>query len=271
MLNSPSIFRTLACAAALVIGAAPGLSRAAAPIVLDDFSTPATQANLLTAAQDYDTTDTGTFAGEAGQIRSSYYYHYWPTITTATASTATLGVGGVSVAAAPGEIGELALGYGSYAQGGGENGKPLGLDLSHDDDLQVHFASLTGPVNLLVGFYTEVPGSDATYYWNGELNYSPAHPGGPVTVDILFKGRDQYQSSYPPVFSDPSQYDFAEVDGVDLIVDRAAQSDGNSYEITGLDFTTAPVPEPSQGALYLAAGAVLALVVRKRRAQKFAP
>jgi hypothetical protein len=275
MLNSPCIVRTPACAAGLVLvlvlGAAPRLSRAAAPIVLDNFSTPAMQANLLTDKQDYVTTDIGTFAGEVGQIRSGYYYHYWPTITTATGSAATLGVGGASVAAAQGEIGELALGYGSLAQGGGENGRPLGLDLSRHDDLQVQFADLGGPINLLVGFYTAVPGADATYYWNGEATYVPAHPGGPATVDILFKGRDQYQSGSPPVFSDPSLHDFAEVDGVVLIVDRAAQSDGNHYTITGLDFTTAPVPEPPQWAMSLAAAALLGLVARKHRARRLAP
>ena len=265
MLHPSRPARAFACAAAALLLSAPALSSAAAPLVLDDFSTAASQPDLLTDTQNFVTTDTGTFAGQPGQLRSGYYYHYWPTVTTATTSTATLGVGGVSVGAAPGEIGELALGYGNYALGGGSNGQPLALDLSHYDDFQVTFSGLSGPINLLVGFYTSVPGSSGDYYWNGEVNFVPTPAGGPATVDILFKGRDQYQSGSPPVFSDPAGYNFASVDGVVFIVDRAAQSDGNSYRITNLSFTTAPVPEPSQWAMFLAAGAVFGLLMHKRR------
>lgn len=257
--------QTLACAVAVVAGVVPGLSRAAATVVLDDFSTPPSQSNLLTDHQDFVTTDTGTFAGEPGQWRSAYYAHYYPTATTATSSTATLVAGGVSVAAAPGEIGELAFGYGNAARGGGENGHPLDLDLSRLNDLRVTFANLQGPVNLLVGFYSSVPGSDGLYYWNGEENYTPAQPGGPATVDLLFKGRDQYQSGYPPVYRDPSRYDFADVDGIVFIVDRAAQSTGNDYTITNLSFTSA-VPEPSEWVMSSVAVGLLGWLARRRRA-----
>lgn len=249
----------------VALSAAPHRSLAVTPIALDDFSTKPTQSNLLTDAQAYVANDTGTFAGETNQLRSAYYYHYFPTITTATTSTATLGTGGVSVQAAPGEIGELALGYGAYAQGGAENGKLLNLDLSQYDDLQVQFSKLDGPINLLVGFYTSVPGADGIYYWDGEVNYTPTHPGGPATVDILFKGRDQYQSTFPPVYSDPTQYDFSKIDGVTFIVDRAAQSEGNGYEITNLTFTTAPVPEPATLGLASMGGLVLAARMGRSR------
>lgn len=240
-----------------LLGAAPAAS--ASTLMLDDFAAPAPVVSLMAPSQNFVTSQPGTYAGVAGQNRAAYYYPYFPNPAAGAGNAATIGNGALTVAAAPGTIGEVGLGYGAYGAPAGNlqsNGPFLHLDLSGYDALHVSFASLAKPINLIISFYTSAPlaAAGATYYLNGEITLNPAAGGGPVSGNILFKGAD---ANMPP-----GLFNFSQVDGLAFIVDRAAGPDGNSYQLTSLSFTQA-VPEPASAALLLAG--ILAVWLRSRR------
>jgi len=252
------IARPLIGAALLLAATLP--ARAAGDIVLDDFTSPAAPVSVNSPTQDFVVSTPGTYAGVANQFRAAYYWQYYPD-TQQAPNLATIG-GSASVVAAAGTIGEYGLGYGAYGPdlGSGQvNGAFLNQDLSAYNDLKVSFSHLDKPINLVVGFYTSnpVPGSGPLYYWDGELNLSPAPGGGAITADFRFKDLDKYPGS-----TTADQFNFAQVDGIVFIIDRAAIADGNSYSLTKLSFTQA-VPEPASAALMLAG--VASLVAWRRR------
>lgn len=231
----------------------------ASSLLLDDFAAPAPAVSLTAPSQNFVTSQPGTYAGVSGQNRAAYYYPYFPSTAAAAGNTATIGDGAVTVAAAPGTIGEIGLGYGAYgapANNLQSNGPFLNVDLSNYNDLRVNFSSLAKPINLIVSFYTSnpLPAPGGTYYLDGEITLNPAAGGGPVSGDILFKGAD---ANMPP-----GVFNFAQVDGVAFIVDRAQSDGGNSYQLTSLSFAQA-VPEPPSVAL-LAVGAMVAWLRRSR-------
>ncbi len=130
-------------------------------------------------------------------------------------------------------------------------GPALGLNLTSYGELQASFSNVNHTLNLIVGFYTSNPLPGGQYYWDGEINLTPAVPGGPATGNLIFTG------------DNAETFNFAQVDGIEFIVDRAAQSDGNVYSLTALQFTQA-VPEPASPALLLA-GLVAMGAWRQRR------
>jgi hypothetical protein len=253
----------LALAALLpaLLGATTAAS--ASTLLLDDFAAPTPVVNLMAPSQNFVTSQPGIYAGVAGQNRAAYYYPYFPNPAAGAGNTATLGNGALTVAAAPGTIGEVGLGYGAYgapASNLQSNGPFLHLDLSGYDALRVSFSSLAKPINLIISFYTSKPlaAPGATYYLDGEVTLNPAAGGGPVSGNILFKGAD---ANMPP-----GLFNFAQVDGLAFIVDRAAVPDGNGYQLTNLSFTQA-VPEPASAAL-LGAGVLFVWLRSGRRAQR---
>lgn len=238
----------------------------ASSLLLDDFAAPTPAVSLMAPSQNFVTSQPGTFAGVGGQNRAAYYYPYFPNPAAGAGSTATIGQGGVTVVAAPGTIGEVGLGYGAYgapASNLQSNGPFLNLDLSGYNDLHVSFASLAKPINLVIHFYTSNPvaAPGAIYYLNGEITLNPAADGGAVSGDILFKGADADLA--------PGLFNFAQVDGLAFIIDRAGSTDGNSYQLASLSFTQA-VPEPASAALLLA-GALVVWLRSGRRAERGAP
>jgi len=248
------IQRPLALAALLsALGAAPAAS--ASSLLLDDFAAPTPPVNLQAPSQQFVTSQPGTYAGVAGQNRAAYYFPYYPNTAAGASNTATLGNGALTVAALPGTIGEVELGYGAYGAPASNltaNGPFLNLDLSGYDALHLNFSSLDKPVNLIVSFYTSNPvaGSGPRYYLNGEITLNPAVGGGAVSGDILFKGAD---SNVPPAL-----FNFAQIDGLVVLIDRATVPDGNSYQLNNLSFTQA-VPEPASAALLVAGLLVVCL------------
>jgi hypothetical protein len=234
----------LALAALLpaLLGATTAAS--ASTLLLDDFAAPTPVVNLMAPSQNFVTSQPGIYAGVAGQNRAAYYYPYFPNPAAGAGNTATLGNGALTVAAAPGTIGEVGLGYGAYgapASNLQSNGPFLHLDL-------------------IISVYTSKPlaAPGATYYLDGEVTLNPAAGGGPVSGNILFKGAD---ANMPP-----GLFNFAQVDGLAFIVDRAAVPDGNGYQLTNLSFTQA-VPEPASAAL-LGAGVLFVWLRSGRRAQR---
>ena len=256
------IQRVLALAALLpTLCAAPAAY--ASDLLLDDFASPTPAVSMMAPSQNFVVSQPGTYAGVSGQNRAAYYYPYFPTTAAGAGNTATLGNGALTVAAAPGTIGEVGLGYGAYGAPGSSlqsNGPFLNLDLSGYNALRVGFASLAKPVNLIVSFYTSHPlaGSGPLYYQDGEITLNPAAGGGAVSGNILFKGADANQPA--------GLFNFAQVDGIAFIVDRAGSADGNSYQLSSLSFTQA-VPEPASAAL-LIAGVLVVWLRSGRRVQR---
>jgi hypothetical protein len=235
----------------------------ASSLLLDDFTSPTPAISIMAPSQNFVTSQPGTYAGVPGQNRAAYYYPYFPNTAAGAGNLATVGNGALTVAAAAGTIGEVGLGYGAYGAPANNlqaNGPFLNLDLSGYNDLRVSFASLVKPINLIVSFYTSNPlaGSGPLYYQDGEITLNPAAGGGAVSGDILFKGADANQPS--------GLFNFAQVDGIAFIVDRAATPDGNSYQLTSLSFTQA-VPEPASAALLLA-GVLVVWLRSGRRMQR---
>jgi len=253
----PTVLLPLLCAAQ---------AASASTLLLDDFAAPVPAISMVAPSQNFVTSQAGSYAGVAGQFRAAYYFPYASSTGAAPGGTAQIGQGTVTVAAAPASIGELELGYGAYGAPPSDlaaNGTNLNLDLSAYNDLQLRFASLAQPVNVIVGFYTSKPvaGSGPLYYLDAQIQLNPAADRGPVSGDVLFKGAD---SSTPP-----SLFNFSQVDGMVVIVDRASAIYGNSYSLTSLSFTQA-VPEP--GSVWMLLGGMLFIGWRgSRRAQRAAP
>lgn len=234
---------------------------AVTPIELDNFSSPSPAQSIVTPSRNWASHTAGTYAGVAGQFRDAYYWQYLPTPLANTTSTATIGQGAANVQSAPGQLGEFVLGYGSWANDPKTplvQGPALNLNLSAYNDLQVNFSRMDKSTNINVVFYTQnpVPGSMPLYYWDAGVNVAPTVPGGPITVDLLFKDKGS------------DRFNFSKVDGIFFVADRAGNSMGNGYSLNNLQLTAA-VPEPSEWALMLSGLGLIGLVVARRKNRKF--
>jgi hypothetical protein len=258
----PQCFLAAAFSAALSSALVPAWSQT---LLVDDFASPVPAVDPSAPSQNFAVSTPGTYLGVSGQVRAAYYWLYLDPL--ASGATARIGNGAVTVQAGAGAYGELALGYGAYGLDLTQpvpSGTNLNLDLSAFNDLRLTFSAMTQVTNVIVSFYTSNPlaGSGPLYYWDGEININPAADGGPVTADLLYKGANIYDSGGGGPLPSPDLFNFAQIDGMVVIIGRAQSADGDSYTLTNL--TLAAVPEPAAPALLLAGlGAMAAL---RRRA-----
>lgn len=254
-------FAVLTAACGAVLGLTPAR---AATLVVDDFTPFAGGGSLSGSGNTSQVSASGTFAGVASQFREGLFNLYAdPSNSGASFS---LGGGTASVTAGTGALGEYIISYGAFTRpvSPTAGGPLLGLDLSSFNDFRAEFSGVNKGLNLNVLLYTSNPllgtGSAPLYYLQSGINIGPDTPGGPVVADLFLDARNAISA---PAFSN---FNFAQVDGIQLLIDRSGYSTGNAYALDRISFTKVPaVPEPSEYALMLIGLAVVGGVARRRR------
>jgi len=170
-------------------------------------------------------------------------------------SALSVGDGRLSVAQGTGAIAETIVSYGAFTRPTGDpmvGGPLLGLDLSVYGGLQFDFSGAEDVLNVNVTYYTSAPLDPLhpLYYSGAGVNVAPASSGAPLSFTLAFA-------------NDPT-FNWTQVDGVVVLINRAGPTPSTSYTLGTLTFVTA-VPEPDAWALMAAGMAVLGLLARRRR------
>jgi hypothetical protein len=191
-----------------------------------------------------------------GGIRQSTFSQY----VNPNGGDALFAVGGGALTVLQGDaaaLGEVVVAYGAFTRPDPADpnvgGPLLGLDLSAYNSVRLDFASQQSFVNAIAVFYTSAPLDplNPLYYTAAfSAGVSPAVPGGPNTLFLL-------------PFGDRANFNWAQVDGMVLVMDRATNVTGNTYALDTITITTA-VPEPGTWALMLAGMAVVGALQRRR-------
>jgi hypothetical protein len=190
-----------------------------------------------------------------GGIRQSTFNQY----VNPNRGDALFAVGGGALTVLQGDaaaLGETLVTYGAFTRPDPADpnvgGPLLGLDLSAYNAVRLDFAAQQSFVNAIAVFYTSAPLDplNPLYYTAAfSAGVSPAVPGGPNTLFLL-------------PFGDRANFNWAQVDGMVLVMDRATNITGNAYALDTITITTA-VPEPGTWALML--GGLLAVAAVQRR------
>lgn len=250
---SPQSIRILGLLGILgLLSANPVLS---ASLVLDSFDAPAPKEfTVITAAGDFNTPgavgeiQTSTPA-VLGGIREAFLHVYNNPLNSA--SVLQVGEGNLSVAQGTGAMAETLITYGAFTRPTGDpavGGPLLGLDLSDFNALQFDFAGVEDGLNVVVVFYTAAPLDPLTplYYSQSAMNIAPAVPGGPLSFTLGV--------------SNNAAFNWDQVDGVVVEINRSGPIPSTSYTLNQLSFeTVTPVPEPQTWALLLAGLSALLL------------
>ncbi len=237
----------------------------AAVLVLDDFRSPSTPAFGVptgTGAQFFERSF-GSFAGLAGQVREANYNLYYDP--SSGGASASVGGGFAAVNASTDALGEYVFSYGAFTRPTGDPGIAgpfMGLDLRSFDTFSAEFSDVRFGLNINVVLYTSAPHlmPDGTplYYLQSGINIAPVSEGSALAADLYLDARNPIAAGYAPYFN------FSQVDGVFLVIDRSGYSAGNKYLLDTLAFTQS-VPEPSSLVLMLVALAVVVTTVERRR------
>lgn len=195
----------------------------AAPLVIDSFDTPTAPHTVArTNLKPMFFRDFGTTM--VGGVRETTY-HVYTNPGQAVAALA-VGKGQISVAAGTGVLGEMLASWGAFTRpkGNDEGGPLLGLDLSHQHRAELSFSGVEYGLNINVVLYTHAPlnPDNPLYYTQAGLNVAPSAPGDPLTVTLAFNPADGFN--------------YAQVDGIVLLVDRSGNATQNSYVLNQVQF-----------------------------------
>jgi hypothetical protein len=195
----------------------------AAPVVIDSFDAPAApRAVAKVGVKQMLLRDFGT--SMAGGVRDAHYNVYKNPLQAV--SSLAVGRGQLSVAAGTGALGEMLSLWGAYTRPNGdqEGGPLLGLDLSHQHRVELSFSGVEATLNLAVELYTHAPlhPESPVYYTLAGVNVAPASPGAPLVLTLDFNPADGFN--------------YAQVDGIALLIDRSGSSRQNSYVLTQVRF-----------------------------------
>jgi hypothetical protein len=137
-----------------------------------------------------------------------------------------IGNGNVSVAQGTKVKAETVIAYGASTRVGGKpnvGGPLLGLNLKDYKNFQLEFTGAEDVLNINVIYYTTAPIKPAGYYSTTSLNITPPSPNAPLTVKL-------------PVNND-ANFNWQQVDGVVVIINRANDKDSTSYTLDALRWT----------------------------------
>jgi hypothetical protein len=206
----------------LAAGAAAALQAQAAPIALDDFDAPTTpRVAAKLGTEDVFFRD---FTSVPGGVRELTYNLYINPLNAVAAVS--LGGGQMTMAAGTGALGETVISYGAFTRPDGPDigGPLLGIDLGSSRSIELAFAGVESPLNLVVVLYTSnpLPGTEPLYYSQAAANSAPDVPGGPMTVKLAFDATNNFN--------------YNQVDGVTVLIDRSGSARQNSYALTSLRF-----------------------------------
>jgi hypothetical protein len=223
----------------------------AASLLVDGFGTPAAPVvNSITGVGEssFNNSTASVLGGERG-----VYHHVY---TNPLNNTATLTVGNGVLTSTTGAQAqtEVLVSYGAFTRPSGDpnvGGPLLGLNSTPYNAFHFDFASVSTTLNINVVMYTSNPLNPASplYYSTVGVNVAPAVLGGPLSFDLPFAS------------SDP--FNFAQVDGIVFLINRANDATGVSYTLDSFSLVSS-VPEPGPVALWLA-GLAAMLVVHRRR------
>jgi len=190
-----------------------------------------------------------------GGVRGLYHHTYVNPLGSVSALAAGNGV--LSSSNGVGVRNEVLALYGAFTRPTLEpdvGGPRLGLDARPYDSFQLDFTGLASTMNINIVLYTSAPLDPAAplYYSTVGLNVAPASPGAALQVLM-------------PFANNPS-FNFGQVDGIALVIDRANGTTGTAWTLDGFSLVST-VPEPTPAMMWLAGAAVLGWLSRRQRAR----
>ncbi len=228
--------RPLQLAAVGVVAGLAAWSASATTLLVDDFSSPvAPVVGTVSGApaspgaiwQHFDT---------GSSILGGERVSYLDVTASSTGGSASLAVGDglAHVQQDPGVAVEALFFYGAYTSSFGDLGATAprwGLDLSSFAALAFDFKSASDPLNLVITLYTTAPLDplNPIYYATQGINVAAPPPGTPLTAWLAFDHRPEFN--------------WQQVDGMAVLVNRANPVTGASYRLEALSLVSS-VPEP---------------------------
>lgn len=246
----PWIARCLVAIGAGLAGAAQ-----AATLTIDAYGSPGLPAtSVLTAAGEnrFVQFDPAVLGG----VRDVYHHVYLNPLGSVSAVAA--GSGALSSSDGVGVTSEVLVMYGAFSSPDGVPGPPgpsLGLDVRGYDAFQLDFSGIAQVMNINVVMSSSTPldigSATPTYYSAAGINVAPALPGGPLALTLAF--------------SPDSGFNFASVDGMVLVLNRAVgKVTNNAFNLDHFAFVST-VPENPSAALVLAGLCAVGWIARRRR------
>lgn len=213
-------FTVLIAGAAVILAAAPAHAQ-----VLDDFDYDEELASTSRVVQSRATTTINeSDLPVSGRVRDITLNVYSNPLNSA--SVVTVGRGRLSVAQGTNAVAETVIAYGAFTRVGGDptaGGPLMGLDLSTQSALRFDFSGAEDGVNVNVVYYTSAPTSPSwIYYTSSGINIAPPTSGGPLSFTL-------------PVSDDPS-FNWKQVDGIVVLINRAGPTPHTSYTLDRLAF-----------------------------------
>lgn len=242
-----------AASAALVLSA---WSAQATTLLIDDFDSPAAPGISVLTGEDEGSflqwTDT-----VLGGVREVYHRAYLNPLGSVSAVAA--GGGQLSSSDGVGATSEVLVSYGSFTNPSGTPGTAgplLGLDVTPYDSFSVEFSGVAQRMNINIVMYSSTPldagNLSPTYYTAAAVNVAPNVPGGALSLVLPFAAL-------------AGGFNFASVDGVVLVLNRAVGDvTNNAFNVDRFAFVST-VPENPTAALVLAGLGAVALLSRRRR------
>ncbi len=223
----------------------------AATQLVDGFDDPAVPATSVFTG--VDETQFNQFAASVlGGVRGIYHHTYTNPLGSVTALSSGQGV--LSASSGVGARSEVLALYGGFTRPTLQpdvGGPLLGLDATPFDTFRLAFTGRSSVMNINIVLYTANPlnpGAPLYYSTVGGNVEAPAN-GGSLVVDMAF--------------ADDPAFNFAQVDGIALVIDRANNATGVGWTLDSFSLVSS-VPEPEPAALLLAGMLALGWMARRQ-------
>ena len=250
-----SVFRAGKAAAMALLWVASLLAATqaqASTLLVDSFEAPETPITSVFTAEDG--VQLNQFSPSVlGGVRGVYHHTY----TNPLGSVAALAVGNgvMSTSNGVGVQTEVLVLYGAFTRPTLDpdvGGPRLGLDATPYNAFQLDFTGMAKVMNINIVLYTAAPLDPGAplYYTTVGVNVPPPPPGEGLQVVLPFSGNPNFN--------------FGQVDGIALVIDRANGNTGVAWTLDSFSLVSV-VPEPAPVALWLAGLSMLAWRARRRQ------